>query len=212
MQQAEPRDRNRGETAGIAAVALFTVAYLAVGMFLSAQQRNWEFVFYIPIVLLLGLMTLAIRRSANLPLGALWLLSLWGLLHVIGGVLEVPDGWPVDGDKRSFYSWEIIPGVLVYDKPVHAFGFGVATWVCWRGLCATCGSTRRTPGRLTLAALAGIGLGAMNEVIEFIASQNMDTNVGGYVNTGGDLIANAVGAGVAILLIVTFSPRQSSSG
>jgi hypothetical protein len=125
--------------------------------------------------------------------------------------LEVPSGWPVDGDKRSFYSWEIIPGLLVYDKPVHAFGFGVATWVCWQGLCASCGSPHRTLGRLTLAALAGMGLGALNEVIEFIASQTMDTNVGGYVNTGGDLIANAIGATAAGLLIALFAPRRQAS-
>ena len=121
---------------------------------------------------------------------------------MVGGVLEVPAGWPVDGDKRSFYSWEIIPGILVYDKPVHAFGFGVATWACWCGISATCGSQQPTVGRLTLAALAGMGLGALNEIVEFIASQTMDTNVGGYVNTGGDLIANGIGALIAVLLIL----------
>jgi hypothetical protein len=143
----------------------------------------------------------AIRKSTQLPLSLLWLLSIWGLLHVVGGVLEVPAGWLTDGDKRSFYSWEIIPGILVYDKPVHAFGFGIATWACWCGISATCGSQQPTVGRLTLAALAGMGLGALNEVVEFIASQTMDTNVGGYVNTGGDLVANWVGAFIAVLLI-----------
>jgi len=39
-----------------------------------------------------------------------------------------------------------------------------------------------------------MGLGAANEIVEFIASQTMNTNVGGYINTGGDLIANLIGA------------------
>lgn len=46
-----------------------------------------------------------------------------------------------------------------------------------------------------------MGLGSLNEIVAFIASQTMDTNVGGYVNTGGDLVANGIGALIAILLI-----------
>ncbi|MCC6509161.1 MAG: hypothetical protein IT423_08645 [Pirellulaceae bacterium] len=195
----------------LACVAAFTILYLAVGMVLAAGKKNWEFVFYIPIVVLFGLIAVAIRHRANLPMSLLWCLSVWGLLHVVGGVIEVPAGWPVDGDKRSFYSWEIIPGILVYDKPVHAFGFGIATWACWRGLSATCGDSTPTVGRLTLAVLAGMGLGALNEVVEFIASQTMDTNVGGYVNTGGDLIANMVGGLFASLLIAIASRLRPAS-
>ena len=200
----------RTGTFSVLAVSLFTFTYLTVGMVISARQQNWEFVFYIPIVLMLGALTLAIRRRAGLTLATLWLLSLWGLLHVVGGTLEVPAGWPVEGDKRSFYSLELIPGILVYDKPVHAFGFGVATWVCWQGICAMRGSSHITLGSLMLAALAGMGLGATNEVIEFIASQTMETNVGGYVNTGGDLIANGIGALAAIGLIAVCTPKRDS--
>ena len=191
-------------------MAIFTFAYLIAGMVISASSSNWEFAVYIPIVLLLGGLTLAIRRRAGLTLSTLWLLSVWGLLHVIGGVIEVPAGWPVSGDKRAFYSWEIIPGVLVYDKPVHAFGFAVATLVCWQGVCAMRNSREPTLGALSLSALAGIGLGALNEVIEFIASQTMETNVGGYVNTGGDLIANAVGAFIAVCLIAMFTGNRDN--
>lgn len=194
----------------LAYVAAFTILYLAVGMLLALRKGNWEFVFYIPIVVLFGLIALAIRHKANLPMSLLWSLSVWGLLHIVGGVVEVPAGWPVDGDKRSFYNWEIIPGILVYDKPVHAFGFGIATWVCWQGLCTTCADSTPTIGRLTLAVLGGMGLGALNEVVEFIASQTMDTNVGGYINTGGDLIANMVGAVIASLLISIGGRRQTS--
>ena len=204
-------DSPRRDVWSISAVAIFTILYLAVGMFISATSGNWEFAVYIPIVLMLGGLTLMIRRRAGLTTGTLWLLSVWGLLHVVGGVLEVPAGWPVDGDKRAFYSWEIIPGVLVYDKPVHAFGFAVATLVCWQGVCAMRGTRTRTVGSLSLSALAGMGLGALNEVIEFIASQTMDTNVGGYVNTGGDLIANALGALAAVGLIAAYPLKNKPS-
>ena len=51
-----------------------------------------------------------------------------------------------------------------------------------------------------------MGFGAMNELVEFAATMTMpDTNVGGYVNTGFDLVANFIGASAACLLIRFFS-------
>ena len=41
----------------------------------------------------------------------------------------------------------------------------------------------------------------LNEVVEFIATLFLDTNVGGYRNTGFDLIYNVVGAVIAAFLI-----------
>ena len=61
---------------------------------------------------------------------------------------------------------------------------------------------------LTLARLlaAGSGFGALNEVVEFIAVLTIpETNVGGYENTGWDLVANLVGATVAAVLIRCFA-------
>jgi hypothetical protein len=47
-----------------------------------------------------------------------------------------------------------------------------------------------------------MGLGAVNEVIEFAAVLLLpNTNVGGYMNTGWDLVANMVGSLVAAVLI-----------
>ena len=64
--------------------------------------------------------------------------------------------------------------------------------------------------RAALAAvslLMGVGLGALNEVVEFAATRFMSTNVGGYVNTGWDLVANLVGAAGAFWLIL-LRPRR----
>jgi hypothetical protein len=193
--------KGRFDRPQLVAVIAFTLLYLLVGLNASLTGRNWEFVFYIVVVLGLGLFTLAIRRQAGFTPALLWALSFWGLLHVIGGLLPVPHDWPIAGTKRVFYSWWIIPGVLKYDNPVHAYGMGVATWACWQGLRTATGLQAPTKGTLAIAALAGIGLGAMNEVVEFIATLFLDTNVGGYRNTGFDLIYNAVGASIAAFLI-----------
>jgi hypothetical protein len=183
------------------AVIAFTLLYLIIGLNSSVSGRNWEFVVYIAVVVGVGLLILGIRRRAGFTPGLLWALSFWGLLHVIGGLVPVPHDWPIDGTKRVFYSWWIIPGLLKYDNPVHAYGMGVATWACWQGLRTATGLRTPTAGTLAIAALAGIGLGALNEVVEFIATLFLDTNVGGYRNTGFDLIYNTVGAVIAAYLI-----------
>ncbi len=47
-----------------------------------------------------------------------------------------------------------------------------------------------------------MGLGALNESVEFIATITIpETNVGGCLNTGWDLVANAVGATLAAVVI-----------
>ena len=54
-----------------------------------------------------------------------------------------------------------------------------------------------TPGVAVLVAFMGMGVGALNEVVEFFASRTFAANVGGYVNTGWDLVANLIGCAVA---------------
>ena len=63
---------------------------------------------------------------------------------------------------------------------------------------------------MVIAAAAGMGLGALNEVVEFVATRIAETNVGGYVNTGWDLVYNALGASLAAVIILFGSRRQGS--
>jgi hypothetical protein len=46
--------------------------------------------------------------------------------------------------------------------------------------------------------------------VEFIATRITETNVGGYVNTGWDLVYNAIGASVAAAIIYLGSGRPSA--
>ena len=65
-------------------------------------------------------------------------------------------------------------------------------------------------GYLLAGALVGPGgFGAINEVIEFVATLALpETNVGGYINTGWDLVANLVGATAAALIIYIGNKAQ----
>ena len=191
-------------------VAAFTFGYLAIALVAGLLRGNDEFLFYIGVMLVLMGLVWAVDRAVGLSTGALWALSVWGLIHMAGGLVVVPVGWPVNAESRVLYSLWLIPERLKYDHLVHAYGFGVTTWVCWQGLRSAirkrAGSTPAPAfGLLVLAAAAGLGFGALNEVIEFVATLTMpETNVGGYINTGWDLVANTVGAAVAVILIWMF--------
>ncbi len=183
-------------------VGLFTLAYLLIASVFALYYQNWEFIFYIGVVLIQLFLVLLVHSRVHFSRGVLWLLSIWGLLHMIGGLVPVPEGWAINGDKRVFYSLWFIPGYFKYDHAVHAYGFAVCTWMCWQAVKASLKNIRPTLGVLTLCALAGMGLGALNEVVEFIAVLLIpDTNVGGYTNTGWDLVSNGVGCIVAMITI-----------
>ena len=47
-----------------------------------------------------------------------------------------------------------------------------------------------------------MGFGGLNEVIEFFLTLTLpETNIGGYINTGWDLVSNLVGVIAACVLI-----------
>ena len=182
-------------------VGAFTALYMLLAIVAAVRTGNGEFVFYIVVMFILIAGVMAVYRRAGLTVATLWALAVWGLLHMAGGLVPVPESWPINGDIRVLYSWWLIPDLLKYDHVVHAYGFGVTTWVCWQGLCGAVGPRRPTFGTMVLCAAAGLGFGALNEVVEFIATLLTDTNVGGYVNTGWDLVANTAGATIAATLI-----------
>ena len=183
-------------------VVAFTVIYMFGAIMASLITENLEFVFYVAVMIALIAVVVKIYLRVGLTTAALWSLSLWGLLHMAGGLVPVPTGWPLDGDHQVLYSLWLVPDHLKYDQVVHAYGFGVTTWVCWqvlhRGMLAADQQIRPTFGVMVLCAAAGLGFGALNEVVEFFATLLAPrTNVGGYVNTGWDLVANTIGSAFA---------------
>jgi putative membrane protein len=188
------------------AVLIFTVAYVVVfgGAFLAAG--NGEFVWYvITLVFFLGLIA-ATQRVAKFPALILWGLSLWGLAHMAGGGVTVGNG--------VLYSYVLLPladnGELVllkYDQIVHFYGFGVATLVLWHVLRRNFPALDGTKTIYAFAILGGMGLGVLNELIEFTAVLVFpDTNVGGYFNTALDMVFNTLGALTAAVLASFLTP------
>jgi hypothetical protein len=189
---------------GLAGVLGFTAAYMAPAIPLALSIGSREFLFYIVVMGVLIAASVTAHLRGGLSLGALWGLSVLGLLHVAGGLAPVPSSWPIEGDVRVFYSWWIIPGLLKFDQVVHALGHGVLTWICWQTLRRIVVVERAKPtiGVMVVCAATSLGFGALNEIVEFAATRFCDkTNVGGYENTCLDLVANMIGALAATIHI-----------
>jgi hypothetical protein len=193
-------------------LAAFTALYMIAAVVSAVSQGNSEFVFYIVVMLVLISVVMLVHRSIVLTSGLLWSLTIWGLLHMAGGLVPLPKGWPYSGDQAVLYSGWIIPHLLKYDQIIHAYGFGTTTWVCWHSLSSLMKRAGHPPlkptfGPLLLSAAAGAGFGALNEVVEFIAVLAIpNTNVGGYENTGWDLVANLCGV-ISAALLIRFSSK-----
>lgn len=196
-------------TLPVIVIALGTIGYVLAASIAAAVLDNTEFVFYIAVMLVLMASVGATHWRLILPAGMLAALSAWGLLHMAGGLVPVPESWPIAGDQRVLYSWQIVMlpgwGWLKYDQVVHAYGFGVTTWLCWsclaRWMVARDLVPRPSLGLLVLCIAAGCGFGAFNEVVEYAATTFTTTNVGGYENTARDLVSNLVGSVVAAMMI-----------
>ena len=187
-----------------APVLIVNLVYVPAFTVIALRNSNIEFVLYVAVILMVAAWVVWKQRSVRFDLPILWGLTIWGLLHMAGGNIRVGDD--------ILYGLQLIPVVLRYDQLVHAFGFGTATLVChhllkpylrdgldrWRTLSI-------------LIVLMGSGLGAINEIIEFIAVKTLPkTNVGGYDNTLWDLIFNLIGGLLAVGWLTLRRRRQTA--
>lgn len=187
---------NRGEWAVLAFNLFYILGFL--GYFTLIANR--EFVVYILTMLALLAVVALVHARIRFPAGILWALSLWGLAHMAGG------GVPVDGSV--LYNAMVLPiigvgelRILKYDQVVHFYGFAVTAWLLWFMLSRLFPVMRGSRSILVFSALASMGLGALNEIVEFSAVMLVpNTNVGGYFNTALDLVFNGLGALAAMML------------
>jgi putative membrane protein len=178
----------------------FTAFYIAVFSIYYAGAANFEFIGYVGVLVfgaILIYVTLPRTQFAN---HILWGLSLWGLLHLAGGSVRVGDD--------VLYALKLIPlydgggefYILKMDQLIHLLGFGVAALAIMHLLFRFV--SQDEPRRFWLGVVAifvAMGLGAMNEVIEFSAVVFVpETGVGGYYNTALGLVFNALGATTAV--------------
>ena len=169
---------------------------------LFASRKNYEFLMYIGVIVFFLALILGTNRKVNYPNSVLWGLTVWAFLHMSGG------GLYIDGVKL----YEIILvrisdeyHIFRYDQFVHIVGFGVATLVMYHLVKPLLKPD--LPGWTALSivlVMAGLGVGALNEIVEFMATVLVpETGVGGYTNTSLDLVADLIGAVLALVIIRT---------
>lgn len=189
------------------ALWIFNATYLFWGGAYFVQDLNFEFVIYVGVIFVILATVLSTISYTNFPAWQMWLLSLWGLLHVLGGAVHMKDGVlfahhivQVVDRGGDFY-------ILKYDQVVHAYLYGlVATMALF--IIRQLKPTVPSAGVMAiLAILTASGVGALNEIMEFVISLNMKNGVGGYQNTMLDIIFNLLGAVVASLIYAFFTRR-----
>ncbi|MAF79742.1 hypothetical protein CL629_01545 [bacterium] len=181
---------------------LLYVNLAVIGVFsvLFFQRKNYEFLIYEGVVVFFFLLIIYSDKKVQYPLDVLWGLSFWSLMHMAGG------GIFIKGVK--LYEMMILPlsseySILRYDQVVHIIGFGVATYLMYILLRPLLDMEKITWVRLGIVVvMAGLGVGALNEIIEFSLVVILpETGVGGYINTSLDLVADLVGALLALWYI-----------
>ncbi len=191
------------------ALWVFTAGYLFWGGAFFIQDFNLEFVIYVGVIIAILGTVFSTVSYTNFPQWQLWLLSLWGLLHVLGGSVMTADG--------VLFAYRIITLVdlggdffiLKYDQVVHMYLYGVVALMAYHLF-----TTRWTEAKGWLVALAAVltslGISSLNEIMEFLISVSLERNgVGGYENTMLDLMFNLGGAVATILLYKISMYRRS---
>ncbi len=123
--------------------------------------------------------------------------------HLAGGLVQVGDG--------VLYNAHWWTEVFQYDHLVHSSASFAATLAVWTLLGSTTPGSQ--PGLPVLACLlGGLGLGAANETVEFLVTLvDSGSGVGGYQNTGWDLVSNLLGASAAAFVIARMSPLMATT-
>ena len=175
---------------------LFNLLYIVAFTIYYVARQNYEFMVYIGVLVLLFAVVFAIQRRVKFPVLILWMLSVWGLLHMLGGGVHLADG-------TVLYRWipiELYQGIdsefvlLKFDQILHFYIYFVMSFVLAHLV------RNKMQGMKPLyvglfVALASMGLSVINELIEFGAVLFLGkTGVGGYYNTLLDLLFNTLGA------------------
>lgn len=186
-------------------VLIFVLAYVGAAIGAAIYSQNLEFIFYsmavVLIIVLIGYMDARVTFSQLV----LWGLAIWGLAHLAGGQVPIPLEVTEPDKSPVLYNLRLLPWLPKYDQIIHAYGFAMSVIAAHEAMSAHFGKVLRIGWAVgSVLFLVGLGLGAVNEIIEFTAVLAVpDTNVGGYINTGWDLVSNAVGALAAVFFLKT---------
>ncbi len=191
-------------------LAIFTLFYLIAFALYFIRTGEKEFLLYVGVVVMVFVLMFATLHRTKFSYPVLAGMSLWGLFHMAGGGLVV--------NGEMLYSLHLIPIVdlgeemfiLKFDQAVHFWGFGVTTLLAYDLLRHYLNDRSNYAVVYPLLVLIGMGLGSLNEIVEFFAVLAFpETGVGGYGNTSLDMVFNSLGA-IAAVIIIHFKRSAAS--
>jgi len=182
-------------------ILIVNVLYLLASLFLFLGRKNYEFVMYIGVIVLVFILIVSTNEKINYPNSVLWGLTIWGMMHMLGGGLIFKNGFCLY--KLMLYEFSSVYPILRYDQFVHLFGFAVATLLMFVVIKPKLKMPIKRWWAISIVVvMAGLGVGALNEIIGFFAVVIMpETGVGGFMNMALDLVADFIGAVLAMVLI-----------
>lgn len=193
-------------------VIAFSALYLALGGLYFARDLNLEFVIYVAVIVAIFGGVFATLRFTQFPVWMLWLLSVWGLMHVAGGAVPTSDGvlfayriYPFFDAGGEFY-------ILKYDQVVHFYLYALVALMSYHVLRVPFAVKGSTFLVALAAALISLGVSGLNEIMEFLIAVTVERNgVGGYENAMLDLCFNWSGAVVAVIFYAWYERRAGDS-
>lgn len=174
--------------------AFVLVGALAIWSIISG---NMEFVIYaVTTLVVVGLLQWGDRKN-DFRNWTIWLFNAWLVMHILGGLYTIGD--------HVLYSQMIVQivgepySILKYDQIVHTFCYFMMTLILWQVMINHAGQGASRAVMMFFTFLAAVGVGGLNEVVEFTATILVpDVNVGGYENTAIDICCNTLGSLIAL--------------
>ena len=181
-----------------------TIAYIIIFGIYYLMTKNYEFLGYVLVLFIILALMIFLHLKYNLTSGVLTGISIWGLIHMAGGSLYI------NGTKLyalmifNLYNSPIQPEfrILKFDQFAHFYCYVFITILMFYILKPYLKEKFNWFAISVILVFIGMGIGALNEILEFIAVIVIkDTGVGGYYNNLLDIIFNTLGAIAAAIYI-----------
>ena len=182
---------------------LVNIIILLGFMIYFLMNQNYEFLVYAATIVVLIWFIEKTDKIFNYTTLAKTGFSLWLLLHLLGGSVYI--------NGIRLYDMVLIKvlgepyNIFKYDQAIHLFCYFVMTIFIYSIVLYISRDKASKIVVSLIAALASLGLSAINEIIEFSTVAFFQTDgVGGYYNNALDLVFNLAGI---ILAIAIARPR-----
>jgi uncharacterized membrane protein YjdF len=168
-------------------------------LFLALSKENYEFIGYWIVLVIAFLLIISIEKKFKIPIWALTLFAIWTILHMAGGLIYIMGTRLYDLILINILGDPFF--ILKYDQVIHLycyFSISILIYFVLKNYIK-----KKESALITFSILSALGIGLLNEVIEFamVVFANAADAVGGYYNTALDLVFNLIGAIIGPLFV-----------